>query len=130
MIWRIVTAVALGATLAAAGPAAAQPVEIEYWQYTFAQRVQAIDELIKRFEAANPGIKVKHTHVPYDDFRLKIAAAIPAGQGPDVVQLFYGWLHDYLKAKLLQPLQLVLDRHRRRAITGSRGGTPRRDRAP
>ena len=97
-------AAALGLTLAIAGTARAQTVEIEYWQYTFAQRVQAIDELIKRFEAANPGIKVKHTHVPYDDFRLKIAAAIPAGQGPDVVQLFYGWLHDYLKAKLLQPL--------------------------
>jgi multiple sugar transport system substrate-binding protein len=90
--------------LAIAGTAYAQTVEIEYWQYTFAQRVQAIDELIKRFEAANPGIRVKHTHVPYDDFRLKIAAAIPAGQGPDVVQLFYGWLHDYLKAQLLQPL--------------------------
>jgi multiple sugar transport system substrate-binding protein len=97
-------AVALAVALGWAGTAQAQTVEIEYWQYTFAQRVQAIDELIKRFEAANPGIKVKHTHVPYDDFRLKIAAAIPAGQGPDVVQLFYGWLHDYLKAKLLQPL--------------------------
>ena len=84
----------LGAFLAA-------QVEIEYWQYTFAQRVQAVDELIKRFEAANPGIKVKHTQVPYDDFRIKIAAAIPAGQGPDVVQLFYGWLQDYLKAGLL-----------------------------
>jgi multiple sugar transport system substrate-binding protein len=95
---------AVGLTLGIASAASAQPVEIEYWQYTFAQRVQAIDELIKRFEAANPGIKVKHTHVPYDDFRLKIAAAIPAGQGPDVVQLFYGWLHDYLKARLLQPL--------------------------
>lgn len=97
----------LGAILAMAlawtGTARAQ-VEIEYWQYTFAQRVQAIDELIKRFEAANPGIKVKHTHIPYDDFRVKIAAAIPAGQGPDVVQLFYGWLQDYLKAGLLQPL--------------------------
>lgn len=91
------------ATLVWTGTARAQ-VEIEYWQYTFAQRVQAIDELIKRFEAANPGIKVKHTHVPYDDFRVKIAAAIPAGQGPDVVQLFYGWLQDYLKAGLLQPL--------------------------
>ena len=84
--------------------AARAQVEIEYWQYTFAQRVQAVDELIKKFEAANPGIKVKHTHVPYDDFRVKIAAAIPAGQGPDVVQLFYGWLQDYLKAGLLQPL--------------------------
>lgn len=83
---------------------AQQPVEIEYWQYTFAQRVQAMDELIKRFEAANPTIKVKQVTVPYDDFRVKIAAAIPAGQGPDVVQLFYGWLHDYMKAKMLQPL--------------------------
>jgi multiple sugar transport system substrate-binding protein len=74
----------LAATFAAAlswtGAASAQ-VEIEYWQYTFAQRVQAIDTLIKQFEAANPGIKVKHTHVPYDDFRVKIAAAIPAGPG-------------------------------------------------
>ena len=35
---------------------------------------------------------------------MRIAAAIPAGQGPDVVQLFYGWLQDYLKAGLLQPL--------------------------
>src|SRR4030095_13530270 len=96
----------LGAILAAllsTGTARAQ-VEIEYWQYTLAPRVQAIDELIKRFEAANPGVKVKHPHVPYDDFRVKIAAAIPAGQGPDVVQLFYGWLQDYLKAGLLQPL--------------------------
>ena len=99
---------ALGMVVALAGTAGAQTVEIEYWQYTFPQRVQAIDELIKRFEAANPGIRVKHTHVPYDDFRLKIAAAIPAGQGPDVVQLFYGWLQDYLKAQLLQPLPTEL----------------------
>ena len=99
---------ALGMVVALAGTARAQTVEIEYWQYTFPQRVQAIDELIKRFEAANPGIRVKHTHVPYDDFRLKIAAAIPAGQGPDVVQLFYGWLQDYLKAQLLQPLPTEL----------------------
>ena len=104
MFKRAVVGAVLGVSLLLASAARAQTVEIEYWQYTFAQRVQAIDELIKKFEAANPGIKVKHTHVPYDDFRLKIAAAIPAGQGPDVVQLFYGWLQDYLKAKLLQPL--------------------------
>ncbi|MBI3710428.1 MAG: extracellular solute-binding protein [Proteobacteria bacterium] len=94
----------LGMAVAWSGAARAQAVEIEYWQYTFTQRVEAIDELIKQFQMANPGIRVKHTHVPYDDFRVKIAAAIPAGQGPDVVQLFYGWLQDYLKAGLLQPL--------------------------
>jgi multiple sugar transport system substrate-binding protein len=104
MAKRWLVGIVLIAIAALAQPVRAQPVEIEYWQYTFAQRVQAIDELIKRFEAANPTIKVRHVNVPYDDFRLKIAAAIPAGQGPDVVQLYYGWLQDYLKAKLLQPL--------------------------
>ena len=38
-------------------------VEIEYWQYVFDTRIKAMDELIKRFQAANPGITVKHVRV-------------------------------------------------------------------
>ena len=79
-------------------------VEIEYWQYFFKERVDAIDALIEQFEAENPDITVKHTHFPYAQYRTKVAAAIPAGEGPDVVQLYYGWLKDYLKADLLVPL--------------------------
>ncbi|MFP3442942.1 extracellular solute-binding protein, partial [Pantoea sp. SIMBA_133] len=66
--------------------------------------VDAMDKLIENFEAANPDITVKMTHFPYDSYRTKVAAAIPAGQGPDVVQLFYGWLNDYVEAELIQPL--------------------------
>jgi multiple sugar transport system substrate-binding protein len=84
--------------------ARAQTVEIEYWQYVFEARIKAMDELIKRFESANPTIKVKHTTFPYADYQTKIAAAIPAGQGPDVVQLFYGWLDNFVGAKFIQPL--------------------------
>ncbi|MCR8723299.1 extracellular solute-binding protein [Frigidibacter sp. SLM-1] len=84
--------------------AARADVEIEYWQYFFEARVDAMDKLIENFEAANPGITVKMTHFPYDDYRTKVAAAIPAGEGPDVVQLFYGWLNDYVDAGLIQPL--------------------------
>lgn len=92
-------AIAAWLTVSSAGA-----VEIEYWQYTFKGRVDAIDELIKRFEAANPDVTVKQTHFPYADYRTKVAAAIPAGEGPDVVQLFYGWLDDYVRAGLLRPL--------------------------
>ncbi|HEY5796945.1 MAG TPA: extracellular solute-binding protein [Bosea sp. (in: a-proteobacteria)] len=84
--------------------AKAQTVEIEYWQYVFDARVKAMTELIKRFEAANPTIKVKQTTFPYADYQTKIAAAMPAGQGPDVVQLFYGWLDNFVGAKFIQPL--------------------------
>ncbi|MEJ6399521.1 extracellular solute-binding protein [Yoonia sp. 208BN28-4] len=82
----------------------ASAVEIEYWQYFFDARVEAMEILIENFEAANPDITVTMTHFPYADYRTKVAAAIPAGEGPDVVQLFYGWLNDYVQADLIQPL--------------------------
>ncbi|TAD89755.1 MAG: extracellular solute-binding protein [Alphaproteobacteria bacterium] len=100
---RSVAALALTLSIGV-GAARAQVVEIEYWQYTFPQRVKAINELITKFQQANPQIRVKHTDLPYNDYRTRIAAALPAGQGPDVMQLFYGWLGDYTRAKLLQPL--------------------------
>ncbi|MDE0211320.1 MAG: extracellular solute-binding protein, partial [Boseongicola sp.] len=91
------------AAMLAAGSAQAE-VEIEYWQYFFDARVTAMEQLIENFEAANPDITVTMTHFPYADYRTKVAAAIPAGEGPDVVQLFYGWLNDYVAAELIQPL--------------------------
>jgi multiple sugar transport system substrate-binding protein len=94
-------AAASGALLAAT-PASA--VEIEYWQYFFDARVQAMEQLIENFEAANPDITVNMTHFPYADYRTRTAVAVPAGEGPDVVQLFYGWLNDYIEAELIQPL--------------------------
>ena len=91
-------------SVAALLSSAANAVEIEYWQYFFDVRVTAMEQLIANFEAANPDITVKMTHFPYADYRTKVAAAIPAGEGPDVVQLFYGWLNDYINAQLIQPL--------------------------
>ncbi|TFL18332.1 extracellular solute-binding protein [Jannaschia formosa] len=97
------TALAALAALGLGTTAQAQ-VEIEYWQYFFDARVEAMEQLIEAFEAENPDITVTMTHFPYADYRTKVAAAIPAGEGPDVVQLFYGWLNDYIEAGLIQPL--------------------------
>lgn len=97
-------ALATATSAAALVGSAANAVEIEYWQYFFDARVKAMEQLIENFEAANPDITVKMTHFPYADYRTKVAAAIPAGEGPDVVQLFYGWLNDYVAADLIQPL--------------------------
>ncbi|MBT5186662.1 MAG: extracellular solute-binding protein [Kordiimonadaceae bacterium] len=79
-------------------------VEIEYWQYSYKTRLDAMDKLIAQFEVENPDIKVVHTNFPYAQYRTKVAASVAAGEGPDVVQLYYGWLGDYLSANLLQPL--------------------------
>ena len=50
-------AVATSATaLMATNAASAQEVTIEYWQYFFEARVNAMEQLIEGFEAANPNI--------------------------------------------------------------------------
>ncbi|MCB0190258.1 MAG: extracellular solute-binding protein, partial [Caldilineaceae bacterium] len=80
-------------------------IEIEYWQYNFGARIDAMNQLITMFEAENPGIKVIHnSDIPYDDFRDKIATSVPAGVGPDVATLFYGWQNDWIDAGYLVPL--------------------------
>jgi multiple sugar transport system substrate-binding protein len=90
-------------------PAPAEPsgdtVTIEYWQYNFPSRIEAMDLLIEQFEAANPGIDVIHnSDVPYSDFEAKIASSVPAGVGPDVVSLFYGWQIPWIDSGYIVPL--------------------------
>lgn len=82
----------------------ANAVDIEYWQYSYKARLDAMDKLIEAFEAENPDINVIQTNFPYAQYRTKVAASVAAGEGPDVVQLYYGWLGDYLSAEILQPL--------------------------
>lgn len=99
---KMVAGFAFGFSMLAAQAASA--VEIEYWQYVFDTRVKAMDQLIQKFQAANPTITVKHTTFPYAEYQTKVASAITAGQGPDVVQLFYGWVDGFIDGKLVQPL--------------------------
>ncbi|SFJ70061.1 multiple sugar transport system substrate-binding protein [Bosea sp. OK403] len=98
----------LAATIAlgilSSGASGARAVEIQYWQYVFDTRVQAMSEVIKQFEAENPGITVKQVTFPYADYQTRLIAAKAAGRGPDVMQLFYGWLDTFIAGKLVQPL--------------------------
>ena len=95
-------ALLLGTSLTFA--AAQEPVTITYWQYDYETRITAIDQLIEQFEAANPDIQVVQETFPYDAYQQRIAAALAAGQGPDVLQLFYGWLPGFVRSGYLEPL--------------------------
>jgi multiple sugar transport system substrate-binding protein len=81
-----------------------EEIVLDYWQYAFDAKVKLMDELIEEFEADNPGIKVKQTNFPYDQYNEKVAAQVPAGKGPDVINLFYGWVPKYVDSGYLQPL--------------------------
>ncbi len=102
MTYRIIAAAALAGSTLLAGQASA--VEIEYWQYVFDTRVEAMNQLITKFEEANPDITVKQVTFPYADYQTRLVAANMAGKAPDVMQLFYGWADQFIEGGLIQPL--------------------------
>lgn len=79
-------------------------VEIEYWQYHYESKINLVNKLIPQFEAAHPKIKIKHVDYPYDTFRQKVQTAVQAGGGPDVLNVYYGWVPAYYLADFLRPL--------------------------
>jgi len=87
---------------AIAGQAA--DVTITYWQYFYQSKVDLMNDLIQQFEARNPGIKVEQVTFPYESYQQKVAAAVPAGEGPDVINLYYGWLPLWVKSGYIQAL--------------------------
>ncbi len=78
--------------------------EIVYWQYFYETKKDLMDKLIVIFEERNPDIKVTQQTFPYENYNTKVASSVPSGQGPNVINLFYGWLPLYIDSGYLQPL--------------------------
>jgi len=100
LLWSLV----LVFLLAFVAMVSAEKVEITYWQYFYETKKDTIDVLIDLFEKENPDIIVNQVTFPYEDYNVKVAASVPAGVGPNVVNLYYGWLPLYINADYLQAL--------------------------
>ncbi|WFR55106.1 sugar ABC transporter substrate-binding protein [Anaerocolumna sp. AGMB13025] len=65
-----------------------EPVNIEFWtislQPTF---TDFFNKRIADYEAANPGVTVKWTDLPYESIQEKLVTAVAGGKSPDVVNL-------------------------------------------
>ena len=79
-------------------------VEISFWQTDSKPRVDGMKAVIDAFQLANPDITVKQTVVPYDDFQTKVAAAVPAGTGPDAAMIYFGWAPLWSKSNFIASL--------------------------
>jgi len=65
--------------------------------------------LAKEFEAANPGVKVNVTAIPFDDAHSKIATAITAGKTPDLSQIGTTWMGEFA-TQALDPTPASIDK--------------------
>lgn len=99
--------VAIGALLA---PAAAQDetVTIEIWQHESGGKINAIASVIEGFEEMYPNVEVVQTSFPYEEYQTKIAASVPAGTGPDIAMIYFGWAPLWMKSGFIAPLPEVV----------------------
>jgi len=65
--------------------------------------------LAKEFEAANPGVKINVTAIPFDSAHDKLATAITAGKTPDVSQIGTTWMGEFA-SQALDPTPASIDK--------------------
>ncbi len=65
--------------------------EVKFWAHYHPPRIERNHDEIKRFEEANPDIKVTLEHFPYGELWDKLLPAIAAGTGPDFIHVHGSW---------------------------------------
>ena len=68
-----------------------------------------LPKLTKDFEAANPGVKVEVTAVPWDAAHDKFATAITAGKTPDAAMIGTTWMGEFA-TQALDPTPATIDK--------------------
>lgn len=64
--------------------------------------------LIEEFEKQHPGVTVKVTSFPYQQYRDKVLVAMKGGTGPDVLALDQVWMAEFAAGRLIAPLDDAL----------------------
>ncbi len=71
---------------------------------------EKLPELTKEFEAANPGVKVQVTAIPWDAAHDKFTTAITANKTPDVAMVGTTWMGEFAGMDALDPTPGEVDK--------------------
>jgi multiple sugar transport system substrate-binding protein len=72
------------------GKKSAKPVNLTYWMLW--EDATVFDPLVKQYEKAHPNVKINVQKMSPEDYREKLSARIPTGQGPDIFRYHNTWL--------------------------------------
>jgi ABC-type glycerol-3-phosphate transport system substrate-binding protein len=84
----------------------AEDIVLKFWdnQQTESGLSQYQQEAVKSFEAANPGIKVEVTTIPYPEYQQRLLTAVQGGNAPDVSTVDQIWVAAFAEAGAIEPL--------------------------
>lgn len=89
--------------------ASAEDIVLKFWdnQQTESGLSQYQQEAVKSFEAANPGIKVEVTTIPYPEYQQRLLTAVQGGNAPDVSTVDQIWVAAFAAAGAIEPLDEI-----------------------
>ncbi|QGZ41638.1 putative chitobiose transport system substrate-binding protein [Pseudoduganella flava] len=97
--------------------AAAAPVKLEFWTFSMKPKFTPyFDGVVRRYEAANPGVRVEWIDFPWDVIQTKLVTRIVAGTPPALVNLNVPWADEFARDGLLQPVDALLGADRPRYL--------------
>lgn len=76
----------------------AQDKKLTFWIHAADPFIAAHKSIIKKFEAANPGVTIDLQSFPFAEFNTRVVASIPRGKGPDVLEAYSPWMTGYIRA--------------------------------
>ncbi len=80
-------------------------VTITFWNTMDKPEAELMPEFVSEFEKLNPTIKVSVKEISFYKAREKFEQSIKAGVAPDLLRTDRFWLHDFVKADLIQPIE-------------------------
>jgi multiple sugar transport system substrate-binding protein len=99
---KLLAAVALACCTIARQPVAAEDLTLEFtvWNYS----LDTIEDNARKFEAENPGIKVKITDYTWQDYHDSLVLRFRSGTPTDIAYVGQDWLPAWAAAGFLAPL--------------------------
>ena len=114
-------ALAIGLTVGLTAPALAQDKVVRVWHTeTEPQTIKAFNDIARRFEAKNPGVKIEAEGLAWGDLEGKIMASLAAGSAAGVVARPADHLHGAAIEGPAAARSTRSSRRSARAISGSR----------
>lgn len=89
-----------------------QLTTVKLWTIWNAEpRKSALAALVSDFEAANPGVRVKVTHLEPDAYKTRIRVALGGGEAPDIYFVWSGekMLHNFVRGGRVADLTSYMD---------------------
>jgi len=101
-LWVSVLLLVIGSLLLSACRREPEGVTVRFW--AMGREAEVVAELIREFEAENPGIHVDVQNIPWTAAHEKLLTAFAADGLPDVFQLGNTWIPEFAELDTLTPL--------------------------